>query len=94
MLTEKVSSMEKFMKSSFELIFRALHIKNESKLVTSNGDNNGDNLKIKDDYTPNVGGIGDEQVDDPLNVGQQNAVAPELNHISDNLMDDVGVVMY
>lgn len=47
MLTEKVSSMEKFMKSSFELIFRALHIKNESKLATSNGDNNGDNLKKK-----------------------------------------------
>lgn len=27
-------------------------------------------------------------------MGQQNVVAPELNHISDNLMDDVGVVMY
>ncbi|KAF3629136.1 hypothetical protein FXO38_27855 [Capsicum annuum] len=90
MLTEKVSSMEKFMKSSFELIFRALDIKNEPKVGTSIGDNDGDNSNEKGDETPNVGCIGDDQVTDPLNVGQQNDVVPEVDHISDNLMDDVG----
>ncbi|KAF3653139.1 hypothetical protein FXO38_15773 [Capsicum annuum] len=58
------------------------------KLATSNGDNNGDNSKKKDDDTPNIGGIGDDQVDDPPNVGQQNVIASELDHISYNLMDD------
>ena len=83
------------MKSSFELIFWALDIKNEPKvfffyffnktyihycnyftkffvqLATSIGDNNDDNSKKKDDDIPNVGGIGDDQVDNPPNVGQQ-----------------------
>ncbi|KAF3632925.1 hypothetical protein FXO37_27273 [Capsicum annuum] len=88
-LTKKVSSMEKFMKSSFELIFRALDIKNEPKLATSIGNNNGNNSKEKDDETPNVGGIGNDQVDDLPNVGKQNIVAQKVDHISDNLMDDV-----
>ncbi|KAF3635319.1 hypothetical protein FXO37_26046 [Capsicum annuum] len=90
MLTEKVFSMKKCMKSSFELIFRVLDIKNEPKVGTSIGDNNGDNSNEKDDETPNVGGIGDDQVNDPPNVGQENDVVPEVDHISDNLMDDVG----
>ncbi|PHT29697.1 hypothetical protein CQW23_30709 [Capsicum baccatum] len=41
--------------SSFELIFRALYIKNEPKVGTTIGDNNGDNSIEKDDETPNVG---------------------------------------
>ncbi|KAF3675663.1 hypothetical protein FXO37_05723 [Capsicum annuum] len=89
MLTEKVSSMEN-MKSSFELIFRALDIKNAPKVGTSIGDNDGDNLNKKDDETLNVGGTGDDQVNDPPNVGQQNDVVLKVDHISDNLMDDVG----
>ncbi|XP_047252200.1 uncharacterized protein LOC124887067 [Capsicum annuum] len=89
-LMEKVSSMEKFMKSSFELIFRALDIKNEPKVGISIGANDGDNSNEKDDETPNVSGTGDDQVNDPPNVGQQNDVVPEVDHISDNLMDDVG----
>ncbi|KAF3672101.1 hypothetical protein FXO37_07690 [Capsicum annuum] len=90
MLTEKVSSMEKFMKSSFELIFQALDIKNEPKVGTSIGTNDGDNSNEKDDETPNVGGTSDDQVNDPPNVGHQNDVVLEMDHISDNLMDDVG----
>ncbi|KAF3663527.1 hypothetical protein FXO37_11940 [Capsicum annuum] len=90
MLTEKVSLMEKFMKSSFQLIFRALDIKNEPKLGISIGDNDGNNSNKKDDETPNVGGTSDDQVNDPPNVGQQNDVVPKVDHISDNLMDDVG----
>ncbi|KAM3322388.1 hypothetical protein P3S67_003539 [Capsicum chacoense] len=89
-LTEKVSSMGKFMKSSFELIFQALDIKNEPKVGISIGDNDGDNSNEKNDETPNVGGTGDDQVNDPPNVGQQNDVVPKVDHISDNLMDDVG----
>ncbi|KAF3661856.1 hypothetical protein FXO38_11456 [Capsicum annuum] len=89
-LTKKVSSMEKFMKSSFELIFRALDIKNEPKVGTSIGDNDGDNSNEKDDETPNVSGTGDDQVNDPPNVGQKNDVVPKVDHISKNLMDDVG----
>ncbi|KAF3654130.1 hypothetical protein FXO37_16662 [Capsicum annuum] len=83
-LTEKVSSMEKFMKSSFELIFRALDIKNESKVGTSIGDNNGDNSNEKNDETPNVGGMGDDQVDDPANVRQQNVVTTFTQSFGEN----------
>ncbi|KAF3620759.1 hypothetical protein FXO38_26611 [Capsicum annuum] len=82
--------MEKFMKSSFELIFRALDINNTPKVGTSISDNVGDNSNEKDDETPNVGGTGDDQVNDPPNVGQQNDVVLEVDHISDNLMDDAG----
>ncbi|KAF3685294.1 hypothetical protein FXO37_00770 [Capsicum annuum] len=89
-LTEKVSSMEKFMKSSFELIFRAIDIKNEPKVGTSIGDNDGDNSNEKDDETPNVSGTGDDQVNDPPNVGQKNDVVPKVDHISKNLIDDAG----
>ncbi|KAM3380256.1 hypothetical protein P3S68_005829 [Capsicum galapagoense] len=66
-------------------------LRSDVKMVgTSIGDNNGDNSNEKDDETPNVGGIGDDQVNDPPNVGQENDVVPEVDHISDNLMDDVG----
>ncbi|KAM3342260.1 hypothetical protein P3S68_027226 [Capsicum galapagoense] len=82
--------MKKFMKSSFELIFRALDIKNEPKVGTSIGDNDGDNSNKKDDEIPNVGGTGDDQVNDPPNVGQKNDVVPEVDYISYNLMYDVG----
>ncbi|KAF3659667.1 hypothetical protein FXO37_13871 [Capsicum annuum] len=92
-LTEKVSSMEKFMKSSFELIFRALDIKNEPKVGTSIGDIDGDNSNEKDDETPNIDGTGNDQVNDPPNVGHQNDVVPKVDHISDNLMDDVGKII-
>ncbi|KAF3681093.1 hypothetical protein FXO38_01926 [Capsicum annuum] len=90
MLTEKVFLMEKFMKSSFELIFRALDIKNEPKVGTSIGDNDGDNSNEKNNEKPNVGSTGDDQVNDLPNVGQQNDVVPKIYHISDNLMNDVG----
>ncbi|KAF3651525.1 hypothetical protein FXO37_17967 [Capsicum annuum] len=66
-------------------------LRSDVKVVgISIGDNNGDNSNEKDDETPNVGGMSDEQVDDPANVGQQNVVAPKVDHRSDNLMDDVG----
>ncbi|KAF3633100.1 hypothetical protein FXO38_25762 [Capsicum annuum] len=66
-------------------------LRSDVKMVgTSIGDNDGDNSNEKDDETPNVGGIGDDQVNDPPNVGQENDVVPEVDHISDNLMDDVG----
>ncbi|KAF3626567.1 Zinc ion binding, putative isoform 1 [Capsicum annuum] len=66
-------------------------LRNDVKMVgTSIGDNDSDNSNEKNDETPNVGGTGDDQVNDPPIVGQQNDVVLEVDHISDNLMDDVG----
>ncbi|KAF3615008.1 hypothetical protein FXO37_35696 [Capsicum annuum] len=60
------------------------HLSSDNELTLLRSD-----VKMKkDDDTPNIGGIGDDQVDDPPNVGQQNVIASELDHISYNLMDD------
>ncbi|KAF3616478.1 hypothetical protein FXO38_34521 [Capsicum annuum] len=73
--------------SDNELTFFRSDVKMVGKSI---GDNDGDNSSEKDDETPNVGGTGDDQVNDSPNVGQQNDVVPKVDHISDNLMDDVG----
>ncbi|KAF3638400.1 hypothetical protein FXO37_24418 [Capsicum annuum] len=68
-------------------------LRSDVKMLTEKVDSiESDNSNEKDDETPNVGGTGDDQVNDPPNVGHQNYVVPEVDHISDNLMDDVGKI--
>ncbi|KAF3623201.1 hypothetical protein FXO38_23071 [Capsicum annuum] len=93
MLTEKVSSMEKFMKSSFEFIFRALDIKNEPKVGTSIGDNDCDNSNEKVDETPNVGGTGKatDCVGGDVIGHLMNAVGEKVNFVGDCVGGHVNV---
>ncbi|KAF3664468.1 hypothetical protein FXO38_10097 [Capsicum annuum] len=83
MLTEKVSSMKKFMKSSFELIFRALDIKNDPKVGTSIGDNDGDNSNKKDDETPNVTGKATDCVGSDVIGHLVDAAGEKVNFVGD-----------
>ncbi|KAM3355547.1 hypothetical protein P3S68_022260 [Capsicum galapagoense] len=96
LLKDEVLSMKQLMTSSFDLIFKALHINKGSKFAEYHSDHN---VGLKNDDTHAGNPIGVNLSD---NVGRQTDGTPKVDHVSDhidvlagdhlsdNVIDDIG----
>ncbi|PHU18128.1 Cysteine-rich receptor-like protein kinase 2 [Capsicum chinense] len=84
LLKDEVLSMKQLMTSSFDLIFKALHINEGSKSAEYHS---GHNVGLKNDDTHAGNPIGVNLSD---NVERQTNGTPKVDHVSDNVVDGVG----
>ncbi|KAM3382148.1 hypothetical protein P3S68_007721 [Capsicum galapagoense] len=83
-LKDEVLSMKQLMTSSFDLIFKALHINKGSKSAEYHS---GQNMRLKNNDTHAGNPIGVNLSD---NVGRKTDGTSKVDHVSDNVVDGVG----